>query len=522
MRRIPRNSGTLYEVGFWGPTGSSAVSERNAVPASAAEHPHAEDGAVSPNAPMPAVPAGANRVIALLVVAAFVVILNETVMSVALPELMVDFAISASTAQWITTAFMLTMAAVIPVSGYLLTRLPLRTVFTVAMTSFLLGTLLAGLAPTFLVLVFGRVVQAIGTAIMMPLLFTTVLNLVPANRRGRTMGVISIVIAVAPATGPTLGGVILDLLDWRWMFWVMLPIAAVTLALGVAMVRNVTETFAVPLDVLSVILAALGFAGLVFGLSSIGSAAEGNALVAPWIPLTVGVLSLAVFTWRQLGLGNHALLDVRAFATPTFTISLTMMCIGMMGMFGTLIVLPIYLQSVLGLDAMHTGLTLLPGGLLMGLMGLIVGRLFDRVGARPLVIPGTAVVATALWGKTTLSADSAQVTVIAWHMLLNAGLSCMFSPLMTSALGALPRRMYSHGSAILSTLQQVAGAAGTAVFITVMTTATLAGAVSGGDPAEALMTGIHNAMVWGAVISLVALAGSFFVRSTPAEEPAGR
>lgn len=488
------------------------------MPASAAESPTATSGETTRKTAEPAVPAGGTRVIALLVIAAFVVILNETVMSVALPELMDDFAISASTAQWITTAFMLTMAAVIPISGYLLTRLPLRTVFMIAMTSFLLGTLLAALAPTFPVLVAGRVVQAVGTAIMMPLLFTTVLNVVPAHRRGRTMGVISIVIAVAPATGPTLGGVILDALDWRWMFWIMLPIAAIALVLGATMIRNVTETRDLPLDVLSVILAALGFAGLVFGLSSIGSAAEGNALVAPWIPLAVGVLSLAVFTWRQLGLRDHALLDVRAFGTPTFTISLVMMCTGMMGMFGTLIVLPIYLQSVLGLDAMHTGLTLLPGGLLMGVMGLIVGRLFDRFGARPLVVPGTAVVATALWGMTTLTAESTQSTVIAWHMLLNGGLSFMFSPLMTSALGSLPRRLYSHGSAILSTLQQVAGAAGTAVFITVMTTATLAGADSGAEPVAALMTGIHNAMVWGAVISLVAFAGSFFVKSIPADE----
>ncbi|XKH52985.1 DHA2 family efflux MFS transporter permease subunit [Citricoccus nitrophenolicus] len=484
----------------------------------ATEKPQTTPAGAAPPTATSSLPPGASRVISLLVVAAFVVILNETVMSVALPNLMTEFAIGASTAQWITTAFMLTMAVVIPITGYLLTRLPLRTVFIIAMSSFLVGTLLAAVAPTFFALVLGRVVQAIGTAIMMPLLMTTVLNVVPSNRRGRTMGVISIVIAVAPAIGPTLGGVILDALNWRWMFWIMLPIAAIALVLGATMISNVTETRRLPLDVLSVVLAALGFAGLVFGLSSIGSAAEGSALITPWIPLTVGALSLAVFAWRQLGLRDHALLDVRAFGTSTFTMALVMMCIGMMGMFGTLITLPIYLQTVLGLDAMHTGLTLLPGGLLMGVMGLFVGRLFDRVGARPLVIPGTAIVATALWGMTTLTADSGQGTVIAWHMLLNAGLSFMFAPLMTAALGSLPRRLYSHGSAILSTLQQVAGAAGTAVFITVMTTTTLSSTAEGADMVEATMSGIHNAMVWGAVISLVAFAGSFFVKSVPADE----
>ncbi|MEW1981083.1 DHA2 family efflux MFS transporter permease subunit [Citricoccus sp. NPDC079358] len=485
---------------------------------SAARTPDATPDVTAHKATASTVPAGATRVIALLVVAAFVVILNETVMSVALPNLMSEFVIGASTAQWITTAFMLTMAVVIPITGFLLTRLPLRTVFLIAMASFLLGTLVAGLAPTFLVLVLGRVIQAVGTAIMMPLLFTTVLNVVPAHRRGRTMGVISIVIAVAPATGPTIGGVILDALNWRWMFWIMLPIAALAMILGATMIRNVTDTRQLPLDVLSVVLSALGFAGLVFGLSSIGSAAEGNALISPWIPLGLGILSLAVFTWRQLALRDHALLDVRVFKTPTFTLSLSLMAIGMMGMFGTLIVLPIYLQQVLDLSAKDTGLMLLPGGLLMGVMGLIVGRLFDRFGARPLVVPGSAVLAVALWGMTTLTAESTQGTIVAWHMLLNAGLSFMFSPLMTAALGSLPRRLYSHGSAILSTIQQVAGAAGTAVFITVMTTATFAGAASGAEPVEAQMTGIHNAMVWGAVIAMVAFAGSFFVKSVPADE----
>ncbi|MDI3329474.1 MAG: MDR family MFS transporter [Micrococcus sp.] len=466
----------------------------------------------------PGIPPAALRAIWLLVVSAFVVILNETIMSVALPELMQEFSVGAATAQWMTTAFMLTMAVVIPVTGFLLTRLPLRTVFTIAMVSFLLGTLLAAMAPTFLVLVLGRVVQAVGTAIMMPLLFTTVLNVVPASRRGRTMGVISIVIAVAPATGPTIGGVILDLLDWRWMFLLMLPIATLALVLGVMMIRNVTDTQRIPLDVLSVALSGVGFAGVVFGLSSIGAAAEGDALMPPWIPLVAGVAALALFTWRQLALRDHALLDVRAFAAPAFTIALAMMVIGMMAMFGTLIVLPIYLQNVLGESTMDTGLALLPGGLVMGVLGLVVGRLFDRVGARPLVIPGTAIVSAALWGMTTLTAQTSLGTVIAWHVVLNAGLSFMFGPLMTSALGALPRRLYSHGSALLSTLQQVAGAAGTALFITVMTTATIAGASTGTEPTVALMDGIHNAMVWGALISLVAFAGSFVVRSTPAEE----
>lgn len=458
-----------------------------------------------------------GRLIALLVAAAFVVILNETIMSVALPNLMVEFSVGAATAQWMTTAFMLTMAVVIPVTGFLMTRFSLRTVFLAAMVSFLAGTLVAALAPVFAVLVAGRVVQAVGTALMMPLLFTTVLNVVAPERRGRTMGVISIVIAVAPAVGPTIGGVVLDQLSWRWMFWLVLPIALAATVFGGLWIRNVTEPRNVPLDALSVALSAFGFAGLVFGLSSIGEAAEGDPLMPVWIPLVVGVVSLTAFVLRQAGLGDRALLDLRAFLTPAFTLATVLVAISMMALFGTLILLPIYLQNVLGQTPLEAGLMLLPGGLTLGALGLVVGDLFDRFGPRPLVPPGAVLASSALWGMTTMEATSSVPAVIGWHVLLNIGLSFMFSPLLTSALGALPQSLYSHGSAIVSTLQQVAGAAGTALFITVMTRTSSASVASGAADVAALQSGIHSALTWGAAISLVAVVGTLLVRRPPAQ-----
>lgn len=461
----------------------------------------------------PPLPAATIRLIALLVAAAFVVILNETIMSVALPDLMVEFAVTAATAQWLTTAFMLTMAVVIPFTGWLLIRLPLRLVFVIAMTTFAVGTLVASLAPVFPMLVAGRVVQAVGTAIMMPLLMTTVLNVVPADRRGRTMGVISIVIAVAPAIGPTVGGVVLDALSWRWMFWSVLPIAVLTLVAGGALIRNVTANRKVPLDVFSGVLSALGFAGLIYGLSSIGEAAMGNALISPWVPVAVGVVALAVFVWRQLALKDGALLDVRAFASPTFTVSLVLMLIAMMSLFGVLILLPIYMQQVLGSTTLEAGLALLPGGLVMGVLGWFVGRLYDRVGPRPLIIPGSLLASAGLWGMTTLGADSSLGRIVAFHVTLTVGLALLFSPLMTSALGSLPPHLYSHGSALLTTLQQVAAAAGTALFITVMTLGQVAGAESG-DAIAAQMNGVHNALIAGACISLITVIGVWFLRNT--------
>ena len=466
----------------------------------------------------PRLPGATIRLISLLVAAAFVVILNETIMSVALPDLMAEFEVTAATAQWLTTAFMLTMAVVIPFTGWMLVRFPLRTVFVIAMSTFTAGTVLASLAMVFPMLVAGRVVQAVGTAIMMPLLMTTVLNVVPADRRGRTMGVISIVIAVAPAIGPTVGGVVLDSLSWRWMFWSVLPIAVLALIAGGALIRNVTENRNVPLDIFSGVLSALGFAGLIYGLSSIGEAAMGNALISPWIPVIVGVLSLAVFVWRQLALKDNALLDVRAFASPTFTVALVLMLIAMMSLFGVLILLPIYMQQVLGSTTLQAGLALLPGGLVMGILGWFVGRLYDKVGPRPLIIPGSILASAGLWGMTTLGTDSSLGMVVAFHMTLTFGLALLFSPLMTSALGSLPPHLYSHGSALMTTLQQVAAAAGTALFITVMTLGQVAGGESGEDALAAQMNGVHNALIAGAAISLITVIGVWFLRNTAQTE----
>src|SRR5690554_84051 len=228
--------------------------------------------------------AARNRlVIALLLVSTFVVFLNETIMSVAIPHLMADLGVAASVAQWLTTAFLLTMAVVIPVTGFLLQRLNTRPIFLLAMSIFTAGTLLCAVSPGIELLIAGRIVQAVGTAIMMPLLMTTVMTLVPPEARGKTMGNISIVMSVAPAIGPTIGGFILANLEWRWMFFLVLPIAVGALALGVSRIQNVSTPRYAPLDVISVILSALAFGGLIYGLSSFGEsfAHAGEPSVVP-------------------------------------------------------------------------------------------------------------------------------------------------------------------------------------------------------------------------------------------------
>jgi DHA2 family lincomycin resistance protein-like MFS transporter len=343
-----------------------------------------------------------NRlVINLLLVSAFVVILNETIMSVAIPRLMASLGVTASAAQWLTTAFLLTMAVVIPMTGFLLQRLSTRTSFTIAMSLFSTGTLAAALAPGLGLLVVARVIQASGTAIMLPLLMTTVMTLVPPETRGKTMGNITTVISVAPAIGPTLSGLILNYLHWRWLFVLVLPIAVASLWLGVRRIENVTTPREAPLDVLSVILSAFAFGGAVYGLSLLGVPRQAGNPPA-WMPLAVGGVAMVAFVRRQLVLQrtNTALLDLRTFGSRNFTICLLLFATLMLVLLGTIIVLPIYLQNVLGISTLQTGLLLLPGGLLMGLLGPWVGRQYDRIGPSRLVIPGIVIVTAVLWAMT--------------------------------------------------------------------------------------------------------------------------
>ncbi|MGW3966772.1 DHA2 family efflux MFS transporter permease subunit [Amycolatopsis sp. NPDC005003] len=471
----------------------------------------------TPPADVNRAPARSGLLIGVLVLSAFVMILNETILSVALRDLTVDLHVPTTTVQWLTSGFLLTMAVVIPTTGFMLERFSPRQVFLFSLSAFSLGTLLSALAPGFGLLMAGRVVQACGTAVMLPLLMTTVMRLVPPERRGATMGTITIVIAVAPAIGPTIGGAVLSL-GWRWMFWIVLPLAIAALVAGGLLLRIDSERRKVPLDVPSVLLSAIGFGGVLYGLSSSGEQAGAEPAVPGWVPIVVGVVALVVFTWRQLRLQrrDRALLDLRPFTHRSFVVALVLTALLFVCLIGAAaILLPLYLQTVLHTSTFVSGLAVLPGGLVLGLLGRPVGALFDKVGGRPLVIPGAAAMAASLWLFAALGPGSPLIAVIGIHVLMMAGLGLMMTPLFTESLGVLPEHLYSHGSAILSTLQQVAGALGTAMFVSVATLGSHDTAATGPDAA-----GLRAAFIVAGIIGVIAFAGSWLIRRGPAPQAA--
>jgi MFS transporter, DHA2 family, lincomycin resistance protein len=452
---------------------------------------------------------GDYAVLRWLVGATFIVILNETIIINAVPRLMGDFDVSGRAASWLTTAFMLTMAVVIPVTGWFLQRVTTRQAFTLAMTMFAAGTILAAAAPVFWVLLAGRIVQASGTAVMMPLLMTTLMSVVPEHDRGRVMGNVTMAISVAPALGPAVSGIILEYFSWRWIFLFVLPLAVLITVAGLRRLKNVGEPTAGSVDLTSVPISAIGFGTLVYGLSLIGAQ---DQPLPPAMLIGIGVAFIALFAVRQLFLqrnNREPLLDLRTLTHRTYALSLVLMSVAFMGFLGALFLLPQYLQDARHLSTLQTGVLLIPGGLAMGLLGPRVGSVYDRLGGRPLVIPGSIGIVVALALFTQVGLGTPYWVVLAIHVLMMVSLALVFTPVFTLGLGSVPQHLYSHASSMLGALQQVAGAAGAAVSITVLSARQTTLLDGGASRESAFVGGMERAFIVSSLLALIVVAIAF-------------
>jgi EmrB/QacA subfamily drug resistance transporter len=457
-------------------------------------------------------------IIAILFTGAFVAIFNQTLLNIALPSIMKDFGIEASTAQWLVTAYMLVNGILIPASAYLIQRFSNRSIFITAMSLFALGTLLAATAPVFSMLLIARMIQASGAALMMPLLMNVMLAAFPVEKRGSAMGVFGLVMVVAPAIGPTLSGFIVEHYSWRVLFWIVLPVALIPLALGIFKLKNLTfQNREISLDAASLALSTLGFGGILYGFSSAGTMGWTDPVVMTTI--AVGVISLAIFIFRQLKL-DEPLLQIRIYKYPMFALSSAISVVVSMSMFSAMILMPIYIQTIKGISPIHSGLLMLPGALVMGLMSPVTGRLFDRFGAKVLAIPGVIIVVLTTYMFSQLNLDTSFITIMGIYTLRMFGISMVMMPVMTNGLNTLPMKSYPHGTAINNTLQQVAGAVGSAFLISIMNAHTKSAAkeltASGTNPADilnlAMLDGINFSFFVSTFIAVVALLLALFIR----------
>ncbi|AQY49622.1 putative multidrug resistance protein [Listeria weihenstephanensis FSL R9-0317] len=453
-------------------------------------------------------------IVTAFLIAGFIGLFSETALNMALTDLTRVFDVTPATIQWLTTGYLLTLGILVPVSGLLLQWFTTRKLFFASVGFSIVGTFIAAIAPDFGILLIARVIQAIGTGLLLPLMFNTILVIFPEHKRGSAMGLIGLVIMFAPAVGPTISGLIIENLTWNWIFWISLPFLIFALLFGLRYMKNVSEVTRPRIDILSIVLSTLGFGGIVYGFSSAGESGWGSALVIT--TMIIGLVSLGLFAWRQLTM-DQPMMDLRVFKFPMFTVGLLIVFIAFMIILSTMILLPIYLQTGLALAAFSAGLVLLPGGVINGLLSPVTGRLFDAFGARVLVIPGFIVSVITLWFLTQITLDTSAGTIILLHSALMIGVCMIMMPAQTNGLNQLPPKMYPDGTAVMNTLQQVSGAIGTAVAITIMSAGQksyMAAVTNPGpqDVAASLVEGARSAFTFGLVMAIIGLVIALFIR----------
>lgn len=456
-----------------------------------------------------------------LIIGMFVAALNETLMGNALPELMKSFGVSAATGQWLSTAYMLVVGVLVPVTAILQQWFTTRQIFLSAMGLFFVGTVTAAVSPTFGVLLVGRIIQAIGTGMLLPLVMNVIMTIYPPEKRGGAMGMLGLVVMFAPAIGPTISGLIVDGLSWRWLFYLVIPFALISIIIGAAVLKNVSEVTKPRVDFLSIVLSTVGFGGIVYGFSSAGDHGW-SQLEVIWT-IAAGGVALLLFIWRQLIL-KQPVMDLRAFKYPTFALVAVLLLVLMMTFFSSAIMLPMFMQGVLLVTAFKSGLILLPGGIINGIMAPVSGKLFDKFGPRVLVIPGLVIAVISLWQFTRFDETTSTGFLVAVHIALMIGIALVMMPAQTAGLNQLPSHLHPHGTAILNTLLQVSGAIGTALYISIMSSGQrqyLSGASDPQAPAEitkGLAAGINNAFWFGVIIAFVALVLGLFIRKGKSPE----
>lgn len=402
-----------------------------------------------------------------LIIGAFFAVLNETLLNIALVTLMEEFQITLPTVQWMVTGFMLVMGIVIPISALFVQWFTTRQLFISVMIIFTIGTTISAMAPNFSLLLVGRLIQAIGTGLLMPIIFNVFLLLYPPEKRGKIMGLVGLVFMFAPAIGPTLSGIIVEYLGWRYLFISVIPFTLFSIVFAYKYLINVGEVTKPKIDTLSILFSSVGFGAIIYGFSSAGESKDGFLTPSVYMTIVIGVISVLFFSIRQFKL-KDPVMDLRVFSYPMYTHAVFMFLIIIMGMFASELILPIFMQGPLALTAAAAGLVLLPGSILNGAMSPLMGHLFDKFGPRILMIPATIVLSGTMFMMSQLTENTPIWIIIIGYILLMLSVSAIMMPAQTNGLNQLPKALYPHGTAVMTTLQPVAGAIGVSVFISMM------------------------------------------------------
>ncbi len=389
----------------------------------------------------------------------------STALTTALPSIMVDLNIESSTGQWLTSGYSLAMAIVMPLTAFLITRFSSRKLYISAIGISILGLLLAGVSGSFSMLMSARLLQAVGNGILSSMAQVILLTIYPPEKRGTVMGWYGLSIGAAPVVAPTISGVIVDVFNWRAIFYITLIIMAITFIFAIKVFADVLETRKIKFDTFSFALSALAFGGITLGIGNIG-AYEITSFYVLGI-LVIGIISTIVFAYRQFHI-TDPFLDLSVLKNKNFTIAIIGSMMLYLIMMGPSVIMPLYIQSILEKPATISGLVSLPGSLCMMILSPYAGKIYDKIGIKSLFIVGSLALVVSSFGMSIITIDTHLWVAVVCNAIRSSAIACLMMPLVTWGISNVEASQTAHGSALLAALRGIAGAIGAAVFLNLM------------------------------------------------------
>ncbi|MFZ2965711.1 MAG: DHA2 family efflux MFS transporter permease subunit [Leuconostoc falkenbergense] len=456
-----------------------------------------------------------NRtILIILVIGTFLGFLNQTLMNVALPDIMREFHISTALGQWLTNGYMLVNGIMVPLTAFLIQRLTTRALYLTAVGLFAIGTITAGFAPNFEILITGRMIQAMGAGVFGPLMNVVVMNLFAPDRRGSAMGTIGLALNFAPALGPSLSGFIVTNLNWRFLFYIVAPLIIANFILAYFLLNNIGTPKRLKFDMLGVILSSIGLGSLLYGFSNAGGTPWHDFTV--WGFVVIGLVVTTLFILHQLHTSTP-LLNMSVFSHREFNVAVLISIVLMMAMYGGALMLPLYMQNVRGASAFISGLVLFPGALVTAFLSPWSGRLYDRYGAKYLTLTGILITAVGTFILASLTLTTPLWFAVIGQFVRQLGLVLVLMPIQTEAFNALPLNIIPDGSAMFTTIRQLAASFGTAALVTIMTKSATNYQLHHQQASSLLVNlhGVHITFLTAALLMLVAAAMTGLLKPKP-------
>ncbi|MGN1003304.1 MAG: DHA2 family efflux MFS transporter permease subunit [Oscillospiraceae bacterium] len=429
----------------------------------------------------------------------------STAMTTALPDLVNYFGITTSLGQWVTSGYSLAMGTVMPLTAFLITRFPTKKLYMSGIGCFLVGLLLSIFAGNFGLMMVGRVLQACGNGVLMSAAQVVILTVYPAEKKGTMMGTYGLVTTAAPIIAPTIAGLMIDAFGWKSIFWLVLVIMAVSFVFSGIVFENVLELQDKKFDVLSFAESIFAFGGITLGIGNISS--YGLVSAQAGLPLLVGVVVCVLFMVRQCGL-EKPFLDVRILGNRNYAVSVIGSMVLYLVMMGSSVMMPLYVQSVMGYSAVISGLVTLPGSLATALVSPFAGKLYDKMGIRKIFVFGAAALLVSNIGMFFLTMGTPLWVAAGLNVIRNISIGSLMMPLLTWGTSNVSAQKVADASSLLTSFRTVAGAIGSAVFVGIMAAVSESSAAAYGD--SALMHGLNVSFLWMAVGALLLLLLSIF------------